>query len=56
MTEEDLAKILRIPDMQVRKLRYAGKIPFLRLSYKSIRFNPDRVREALDRLEVKETA
>ena len=56
MTEQELAELLNVPFAYVRKLRYAGKIPFLKLGYNTIRLNPDRVAEAIGKLEVKEVA
>jgi excisionase family DNA binding protein len=53
ITEQELADSLQVPFLHVRKLRYAGKIPFIRLGHNTIRFDPDRVMEALSKLEVK---
>jgi excisionase family DNA binding protein len=56
MTEKEVAEFLNVPIHYLRKLRYAGKIPFMRLGHNTIRLNPDRVLEALSKLEVKEVA
>jgi excisionase family DNA binding protein len=56
LTEQELAEFLHVPVLHVRKLRYSGKLPFYRLGHKSIRFHPERVLEAISRLEVKEVA
>ena len=56
ITEKEVAELLRVPVLHVRKLRYSGKLPFYRLGHKSIRFHPERVLEAISRLEIKEVA
>jgi excisionase family DNA binding protein len=53
LDERELATYLKVSVLKVRKLRYAGKLPFIRLGHKSIRFRLSSVLAALEKLESK---
>jgi hypothetical protein len=41
------------PVRSIRTWMHQGKIPFIRVGHRTCLFDPDKVREALNRLEVK---
>ena len=41
------------PVRSLRTWMHQGKIPFIRVGHRTVLFDPDKVREALNRLEVK---
>lgn len=54
MTDEQLAKELNLPSAHfVKELRRNKKITALKLGYKTFRYDPERVRADLKKLEVK---
>lgn len=48
LTGREVCKILRIGDKQLRKLRRSGKIKFIRLGKRTIRYHPDDVEAFID--------
>ena len=53
--KNEIASAFNLPSAStVERLRRARKIPFIKLGYRTIRFDPIKVRAALDRLSVKE--
>jgi Helix-turn-helix domain len=55
LTEPELADVLSLCKRNLQTLRYARLIPFIRLG-RSIRYNPEDVRRALEKLTVKEVS
>jgi hypothetical protein len=55
LTDLELAQRLPVglTKNSVRNLRVAGKIPFLKLGYRTFRYNLDAVVAALNRFEIK---
>jgi hypothetical protein len=53
ITGKELAAELRLPMDGIAKLRRQRKIPFIKLSYRTVRYDLAKVREALARFEVK---
>ena len=56
LDEKATAKVLGITISGLRKLRYAKKIPYIRLSYRCVRFDLNSVKRALRKLEITEDA
>ena len=54
LTEKQTADELGISIGGLRKLRYARKIPYIRLSYRCVRFDLASVKPALRKLEITE--
>ena len=55
LTEEELRVALNLPNVHaVRELRHKRKIPFVRLGYRTIRYNEAKVLAALEKLTVQE--
>jgi hypothetical protein len=54
--EEELLKHVPMTPRLLRELRYQRKIPFVRLSYRAIRYDLKKVMAAIERLEIKEIA
>lgn len=54
LTEKDTAEQLGISIGGLRKLRARRKIPFIRISYRCVRFDLASVRRALRKLEITE--
>jgi DNA-binding Lrp family transcriptional regulator len=54
-TEPEEAKLLKVCVRHLRGLRYRGQVPYVRLG-KSVRYNHERVLEALQKLERQEVA
>jgi hypothetical protein len=52
--EKEAALELNLTVSGLRKLRYARKIPFIRISYRCVRYDMNAVRRALKKLEVNE--
>ncbi len=52
-TEEEICKNLNISLDKFRRLRRRRPIPFLRLGYRTLRYDIVDVRRALDRLKVR---
>jgi excisionase family DNA binding protein len=53
LTKEELAERLRAPSIRlVEELMRSGKIPFLRLGHRTVRFDWPKVQAALARLQV----
>ncbi len=50
---EALAVDIGIPARTLRSLFHAGKIPGLKLGHRTLMFDPDKVRDALNKFEVK---
>ena len=50
VTEQELAKALNMGGDGIRDLRRQGKIPFVRLGYRSLRYDLDEVAKALKKL------
>jgi len=42
------------PVRMIRSLKDAGKIPYLKLGHRTLRFNAEKVLKALERFEVRE--
>ncbi len=49
-----LSELLGIPVRTLRSFVAARKIPFLKCGHRTLLFDPDKVRAALERFEVKE--
>ena len=47
LTARQLAEILQVSESTIHRLRHTGKIPFLKISDRLIRFNMKEVRHAL---------
>ncbi len=56
LSEEELAKALGMSVSGVRKLRYKKLLPYVRIGARTVRFDLSRVKEALERLEIKEVS
>jgi excisionase family DNA binding protein len=52
LDEKQLASVLNQTPRTIRSWRHAGKIPFYRIGYRSLRFNLSHVVAALQRYEV----
>lgn len=53
LTSEEVAERLNIPERTLDLLRKQGKLPFVKLTNKTIRYNWDRVEAAYNALERK---
>jgi hypothetical protein len=56
LTDEELVAEIKVTGFTPRSiagLRRAGKIPFVKIGYRTLRYDPDAVLAALGRLEVK---
>ena len=55
LTDEELVKLLdcHLTVRSIASLRRAKKIPFVRIGYRTLRYDPDKVLAALMRWEVK---
>jgi len=53
LNEQELADYLKVTVLKLRKLRYAGKIPYIKLGNKSVRFRLSAVLAALEKMERK---
>jgi hypothetical protein len=54
LDEKTTAEVLGITISGLRKLRYAKKIPYIRLSYRCVRFDLNSVKRALRKLKIEE--
>lgn len=53
-TEKQAAAEINISVAGLRKLRYSGKVPYLKIGRRCVRLDMDDVWEALRRMEVKQ--
>lgn len=56
LNDEQLAQVLGCSSYHIRKLRQKKKIPFIKLGWRTIRYDLTRVRKALEKYEVSEVA
>jgi hypothetical protein len=54
LNDQQIGEALGLKASAIRRLRYQRKIPFIRLGHRSVAMDLQKVRAALDKLEVKE--
>ena len=50
---KSLSELIGLPQRTIRSMVQNRKIPFLKLGHRTMRFDEDKVRRALDRFEVR---
>ena len=55
LDEEEICRLLNIPTSKFRVLRRRRLIAYVKLGYRSFRYDPAEVRRALDNLRIKTT-